>query len=136
MILKDKSIKNSYHSLIKENGDIVNVTPYNIRIHCVGEPSSFYSETLNDSVDSFAIHICLITPNDKTYEKIKQEQGFTNAQYKSLAWIIKQLLIPWNRITTHKEVDKTNTSIDPRNFDFNILRIYYLKSRVVKPIFI
>lgn len=136
LILKDKYIENSYHSLIKEDGNIVNVNPYNKKIYCVGEPSSFYSESINNSVDPFSIHICLITPSDKNYKEIKNLQGFTNNQYKSLAWIIKQLLIPWIRITTHKEVDMTNKSKDPLIFDYNILRIYYLRTRVIKPIFI
>ncbi len=46
--------------------------------------------------------------------------GYTEAQYKSLAWIAVRLGIPRERITTHAQVDITGHKSDPRSFDWGM----------------
>lgn len=132
--LRDTSIKNSYHALIKRDGSIVYVTSADKRVLAAGQPSSFRGESISDSVDPFSYHICLISPSERN--KDGSHKGYTEQQYKSLGWLLKQLMIPWDRITTHKTVDITKRAKDPEAFNFLILKKYYIRARLIKPIFI
>ena len=44
--------------------------------------------------------------------------GYTEAQYRALAWLAAQTGIPEERITSHAQVDITGTRKDPRSFDW------------------
>lgn len=131
--LRDRSIQNSYHSLIKRDGSIVYVTSADVRVLAAGQPSSYKGESISDSVDPFAYHVCLISPTERNIDG--SHKGYTEKQYKSLGWLIKQLMIPWDRITTHKTVDVTKRARDPEGFNYYILKKYYIKARLIKPIF-
>jgi len=131
--LRDRSIENSYHTLIKRNGSIVYVTSPDKRVLAAGQPSSFRGESISDSVDPFAYHICLISPTQRNIDG--SHKGYTEEQYKSLGWLLKQLMIPWERITTHKEVDLTRRARDPEGFNYFILKKNYIRARLIKPIF-
>jgi len=43
--------------------------------------------------------------------------GYTEAQYQSLGWLVAKTDVPLERITTHKNVDRSGSRIDPRSFD-------------------
>ena len=121
----------SYHALIALNGTIIYLVPSDKRAFGAGN-SEFESpkgiETvktnpnLPSSVNNFAYHISLETPSDGRGEpNQKYHSGYTESQYKSLAWLLALSDIPDNRITTHKNVDRSNRRFDPRSFDFERL---------------
>ncbi len=119
----------SYHTLISLNGTIIYLLPPNKRAFGAGN-SAFSSlagiETvktnpnLASSVNNFAYHVSLETPTDGwSKQNQNYHSGYTDSQYKSLAWLIAQSNVPDNRITTHKDVDRSGNKIDPRSFDFD-----------------
>jgi N-acetyl-anhydromuramyl-L-alanine amidase AmpD len=105
----------SYHTVItRNNGSIVYVnSPENSIVAAYN--SSFNGFSISNSVDSFAYHICLESPNVNLSST--QHEGYTDEQYYSLAWLIKATQIPRDRITTHKEIDLSGKAIDPRSLD-------------------
>ena len=118
----------SYHSLISLDGTIIYLVPPEKRAFGAGN-SAFEgplgTETvktnpnLPSSVNNFAYHVSLETPLDgrgKRYQK--DHSGYTDSQYKSLAWLLAQSNVPDERITTHENVDRSSQKIDPRSFDF------------------
>ena len=121
----------SYHALIALNGTIIYLVPSDKRAFGAGN-SEFESpqgiETvktnpnLPSSVNNFAYHISLETPLDGRGEPNQNyHSGYTESQYKSLAWLLALSDIPDNRITTHQNVDRSNRRFDPRSFDFERL---------------
>lgn len=124
----------SYHTLISLDGTVIYLLSPDKRAFGAGN-SAFNGETvktnpnLAPSVNNFAYHVSLETPPDG-WNKQNQDyhSGYTDSQYKSLAWLIAQSSVPENRITTHKDVDISGYRLDPRSFDFNkflsILRTY------------
>ncbi|BAZ68696.1 N-acetylmuramoyl-L-alanine amidase [Fischerella sp. NIES-4106] len=123
----DENKQVSYHSLITLNGTIIYIVPPDKRAFGAGNSvfdGSNGSETvqtnpgLEPSVNNFAYHVSLETPlegrNNEPYHI-----GYTDAQYYSLAWLIAQSSVPDERITTHRDVDRSGTRIDPRSFDFD-----------------
>jgi N-acetylmuramoyl-L-alanine amidase len=133
----DESIQASYHTIIKLDGTVIYTVPPEKR--AFGAANSVFNgpngpETVKThpnfapSVNNFAYHVSLETPPDGWGQNFQQtHSGYTEAQYHSLAWLIAQSNIPEDRITTHKDVDKSGERIDPRSFDFprfiNLLRI-------------
>lgn len=128
----------SYHALISLDGTVIYLLSAAKRAFGAGN-SAFVSPTgietvktnpdLPPSVNNFAYHISLETPPDgRGRASQSYHSGYTDNQYKSLAWLIAQSSIPDDRITTHKDVDRSGQRIDPRNFDFDkflgILRSY------------
>ena len=119
----------SYHALISLDGTIIYLVPSEKRAFGAGNSvfeSSLGIETvqtnpnLPSSVNNFAYHISLETPPDgrgKHYPNY--HSGYTPSQYKSLAWLLALSNIPDERITTHKNVDRSGQKIDPRSFDFD-----------------
>lgn len=119
----------SYHALISRDGTIIYLLPSDKRAFGAGNSafeSSLGLETvktnpnLPSSVNNFAYHISLETPPDgrgKPHQKY--HSGYTDSQYKSLAWLLALSNIPDNRITTHENVDRSGQKIDPRSFDFD-----------------
>ncbi|MGF1589005.1 MAG: N-acetylmuramoyl-L-alanine amidase [Pleurocapsa sp.] len=125
----DDSKQVSYHALISLDGTIIYLLPSDKR--AFGAGNSVFESTsgietvqtnpnLPPSVNNFAYHISLETPPDGrgTYNQ-NYHSGYTEAQYKSLAWLLALSDIPDNRITTHKNVDRSGQKIDPRSFDFD-----------------
>ena len=121
----------SYHALIALNGTIIYLVPSDKRAFGAGN-SEFESSkgietvktnpNLPSSVNNFAYHISLETPLDGRGEpNQKYHSGYTENQYKSLAWLLALSDIPDNRITTHQNVDRSNRRFDPRSFDFERL---------------
>lgn len=119
----------SYHSLITLDGTIVYLVPPEKRAYGAGN-SVFEgiwgietvktNPSLPPSVNNFAYHVSLETPVEAHGKyQYKTHSGYTDLQYKSLAWLIAQSNIPDERITTHRAVDRSGQRIDPRSFDFS-----------------
>jgi hypothetical protein len=115
----------SYHTLIRLNGTVVYMVPPEKR--AFGAGNSVYmgangAETVHThrqyppSVNNFAYHISLETPPDGSDDQ-ETHSGYTEAQYRSLAWLVAQSSVPDERITTHRDVDRSESRIDPRSFD-------------------
>ena len=116
----------SYHALVWADGTVVYLVPPEKR--AFGAGNSIFegnrgAETvrtnpnLPPSVNNFAYHISLETPPDGRESKNVVHSGYTQAQYKSLAWLVARTGVPDNRITTHREVDRSGNRADPRSFD-------------------
>jgi N-acetylmuramoyl-L-alanine amidase len=119
----------SYHALITLDCTIVYLVPPEKRAFGAGNsvfvgksgPEAVQTNSkLPPSVNNFAYHVSLETPLDGQgkYSKNKSHSGYTDSQYKSLAWLLATSSIPDERITTHQKVDRSGQRFDPRNFDF------------------
>ncbi len=127
----------SYHTLIGSDGTVYYVVPPEQRAFGAGD-SSFRTaageETVStnpgfpSSVNNFAYHISLETPPDGQNNNGSRHSGYTEAQYKSLAWLLARTTVPDYRITTHKAVDRSGSRSDPRSFEpsrlLNLLHQY------------
>ncbi len=116
----------SYHALITLDGIIIYLVPSDKRAFGAGNSvfeSSQGIETVKTNIDlppsvnNFAYHISLETPLDGRKNQ-PSHSGYTDAQYKALAWLLSLSNIPDQRITTHKNVDRSGQRFDPRSFDF------------------
>ncbi len=125
----DDSQQVSYHALITLDGTVVYLVPPEKRAYGAGN-SVFESNrgietvktnpNLPPSVNNFAYHVSLETPVEAHGKYgYKTHSGYTDLQYRSLAWLLAQSDIPDQRITTHRAVDRSGQRIDPRSFDFN-----------------
>jgi N-acetyl-anhydromuramyl-L-alanine amidase AmpD len=125
----DEDEQSSYHTLISTDGTVVYFVPPDKRAFGAGN-SEFVSISGRESVqtnprrpssvNNFAYHISLETPGDGI-NNAYTHSGYTEAQYRSLAWLIAKTGVPNRRITTHRAVDRTGDRIDPRSFDFRAL---------------
>ena len=115
----------SYHSLIRQNGTIIYVVAPEKRAFGAGNsafdgpdgPEAVKTHRLYPpSVNNFAYHISLETPPDGQ-DNSTTHSGYTDAQYKSLAWLVARTPVSDERITTHRQVDRSGSRIDPRSFD-------------------
>ena len=117
----------SYHALIESDGTIVHLVPPDRRAFGAGD-SSFVTmdhqekavktnPNYDPSVNNFAYHISLVTPPDGRGSGRLTHSGYTQAQYRSLAWLVAKTGIPDDRITTHRLVDRSGQRVDPRSFD-------------------
>jgi hypothetical protein len=115
----------SYHALIRRNGTVVYLVPPEYRAYGAGNSvfnGSYGPETVRTnpafppSVNNFAYHISLETPSDGRGNQ-SGHSGYTRSQYQSLAWLTARTGVPWDRITTHRAVDRSGTRRDPRSFD-------------------
>lgn len=115
----------SYHSIIRRNGNIIHLVHPQMRAFGAGNSvfeGSNGSETVRTnpdfpgSVNNFAYHTSLETPSDGRGNQ-RYHSGYTDAQYRSLAWLVAHLPVPDERITTHKAVDRSNSRMDPRSFN-------------------
>lgn len=115
----------SYHAIIRRNGTIISIVPAIEKAYGAADsafatpegPETLYGDPQEPpSVNSFAYHISLETPLDGQNAK-PSHSGYTDAQYRSLAWLIAQTTVPFERVTTHREVDRSGERIDPRSFD-------------------
>ncbi|BAZ51224.1 N-acetylmuramoyl-L-alanine amidase [Nostoc sp. NIES-4103] len=141
---ENESIQASYHTLIKLDGTIVYLLSPEKR--AFGAANSVFNgidgpETvqtnpnLASSVNNFAYHVSLETPPDGRGDNIKFHSGYTQAQYNSLAWLIAQSQVPDDRITTHKEVDRSGQKIDPLSFDFDKFLNLLHTFRQISPVY-
>ena len=132
----------SYHTLITIDGSIIYFVPPDKRAFGAGN-SVFVSASGREavktnpnyasSVNNFAYHIALETPSGGMHNGLSHN-GYTNLQYQSLAWLVAKTDVPFNRITTHRAVDRSASRIDPRSFNRNqfkkILDIYPRTSEI------
>ena len=134
--LSDRS-QVSYHALIALDGTIVYLVASDKRAFGAGNSAFIGDEgvetvqtnpNLPSSVNNFAYHVSLETPVDGRGNSSRSHSGYTDNQYKSLAWLLTLTDVPDNRITTHENVDRSGARFDPRSFDFDklltILRSY------------
>ncbi len=116
----------SYHAVIQENGGIVYVVPPEYRAYGAGDSvfvnAAYQEETVKTksisppSVNNFAYHISLVTPEEGQNDE-PTHAGYTKNQYEALAWLVSKTGVPDDRITTHKLVDRSGSRIDPRSFN-------------------
>jgi N-acetyl-anhydromuramyl-L-alanine amidase AmpD len=116
----------SYHAIIRRNGTIVYIVPENMRAFGAGNsafvtPSGEVERVQTNpnvaaSVNNFAYHISLESPSDGFDDNLTHS-GYTELQYQSLAWLIDDLGISEERITTHAAIDLGGERSDPRSFD-------------------
>ncbi len=126
----------SYHALIKRDGSIVYTVPSEKRAYGAAD-SDFngeavkMSDTAPPSVNNFAYHISLESPEDGRGNSATHS-GYTEEQYQSLAWLTARTGVKDGRITTHAAVDNSGERSDPRSFDndkFNRLLKAYPRQR-------
>jgi hypothetical protein len=116
----------SYHALIARDGTIIQTVPAGMRALGAAN-SAFDRETvqlnpkLPGSVNNFAYHISLESPADGMNNH-PHHSGYTQNQYRALAYwagrIMQAYGVPWERITTHKAVDRSGSRQDPRSFNW------------------
>ncbi len=116
----------SYHTLIGADGTVIYVVPPEQRAFGAGD-SAFKTASGEEavvtnpgfpsSVNNFAYHVSLESPPDGQNNGAATHSGYTEAQYRSLAWLLSRTTIPDERITTHQAVDRSGSRIDPRAFD-------------------
>jgi hypothetical protein len=115
----------SYHALLKRDGTIYYVVPPDKR--AFGAGNSVFAggngteavqtnRKFTASVNNFAYHISFETPEDGRHNG-RTHSGYTDAQYRSLAWLVAKTGVLEGRITTHKIVDRSRSRQDPRSFD-------------------
>jgi N-acetylmuramoyl-L-alanine amidase len=126
----DEDNQASYHTLIALEGSIIYFVPPDKRAFGAGNSvfvSSLGEEAIQTnpryprSVNNFAYHISLETPEDGMHDGYTHS-GYTDDQYQSLAWLVAKTNVPLERITTHKIVDRSGSRIDPRSFNFNLFQ--------------
>jgi hypothetical protein len=127
------SDQSSYHTLIALDGEVIYLVPPDKRAYGAGN-SEFVGvrglesvktkQTLASSVNNFAYHISLETPEDGQLSEADTHSGYTDLQYRSLAWLIARTRVPLARITTHRAIDRQGARNDPRSFDYpQLLRL-------------
>lgn len=119
----------SYHTLIGQNGQIVEVLDPAKRAFGAGN-SSFNGQwvitnaKVGGSINNFALHLSLETPIDGENDA-PGHSGYTNQQYDAMAVVLADWMrhfpIPPENITTHKYVDLEGARADPRSFDWSQL---------------
>ncbi len=126
----DEDNQASYHTLIALDGTIIYFVPPDKRAFGAGNSvfvSSLGQEAVQtnprypSSVNNFAYHISLETPEDGMHNGYSHS-GYTDSQYQSLAWLVAKTDVPIERITTHRQVDRSGSRLDPRSFNFNLFK--------------
>ena len=87
------------------------------------------------SVNNFAYHISLETPRDGL-NNARTHSGYTDDQYRSIAWLVAKTGVPEYRITTHQGVDRSGERTDPRSFDNAYFLAWYQVFPKTQEIFI
>jgi hypothetical protein len=127
----------SYHTMIRRNGTVVYMVPPDKRAYGAGNSvfrGAAGDESVNThkgyppSVNNFSYHISLESPPDG-YGDGGQHSGYSDVQYRSLAWLVAQSTVPLERVTTHREVDRSGERIDPRSFNRAIFANYLKQLR-------
>jgi hypothetical protein len=124
------SDQSSYHTLVALDGEVIYLVPPEKRAYGAGNsefmgvdgPESVKTkQTLASSVNNFSYHISLETPEDGQLTEADTHSGYTDLQYRSLAWLIARTRVPLSRITTHRTIDRQGARNDPRSFDYSQL---------------
>jgi hypothetical protein len=141
----DENVQASYHAIVKLDGTVLYLVPPEKRAFGAansvfegtdGEETVKTNPNLPPSVNNFAYHVSLETPEDgRGNNFLQSHSGYTKAQYNSLAWLIAQSQIPEDRITTHKAVDRSSQRIDPRSFDFDKFLELLNTYRQISPVY-
>jgi hypothetical protein len=115
----------SYHTMIALDGTVIYFVPPDKRAFGAGN-SVFVSGNAKEaiqtnpkypsSVNNFAYHISLETPPNGIHNG-RTHGGYTDLQYQSLAWLVAKTDVPLERITTHRDIDRSGSRIDPRSFN-------------------
>lgn len=123
----------SYHAVVARNGKIIYLVDPKKRAFGAGNsefvgvdgPEAVQTNLkVNSSVNNFAYHISLETPEDGWMNENPTHSGYTDAQYRSMAWLIARTEVPDSRITTHQAIDRLQWRQDPRSFSFPKLLSY------------
>ncbi|MEB3255736.1 MAG: peptidoglycan recognition family protein [Synechococcaceae cyanobacterium] len=119
----------SYHTLVGQRGEIVEVVPPEQRAFGAGN-SAFNGQwvvtnpSVGGSINNFALHLSLESPADGEDQE-PQHSGYTGAQYDAAALVVadwmRRFRIPPQAITTHRHVDLGGERADPRSFDWREL---------------
>jgi N-acetylmuramoyl-L-alanine amidase len=121
------SQQTSYHTIVATDGSIIYLVPPDRRAYGAGNsefvgdrgPESVQTNPLvAASVNNFAYHIALETPSDGWLNDFPDHSGYTDDQYRSLAWLVARTRVATSRITTHAAIDREGARSDPRSFDF------------------
>lgn len=118
----------SYHTIIDQKGTLIHTVPAKNRAYGAGN-SEFQGESVKTnreiaaSVNNFAYHISLETPDDGIHE-YDSHSGYTDAQYRSLAWLISRTHVSKDRVVFHKDIDRYGERNDPRSFEQALLDTY------------
>lgn len=124
----------SYHGVIGRDGSLTKMVSHSDTAYGAGKSSfngehseltpqqrieSGYSQCGTSdrtytTVNNFAIQYSL-----ETIQNAEQRGGYTAAQYKTLAQILKSTGIPASRVTSHYNVVLTGDRTDPRHFSLN-----------------
>lgn len=119
----------SYHTLIGERGEIVDLVPPEKRAFGAGNSAfdgrwALTSRRVGGSINNFALHLSLETPVDGE-DAEPSHSGYSEAQYDAMAVVIADWMrrygIEPQQITTHRHVDLSAERADPRSFDWNRL---------------
>lgn len=121
----DESEQSSYHMLIARDGRLIRIVGDEYRAYGAGDSAiSNYTIRLkrgsNGSLNNIALHVSLVSPEDGRGDSATHS-GYTKRQYASaaaqvLAWQVAYG-IPLDDLTTHRQIDRSNTRKDPRSFD-------------------
>ena len=116
----------SYHTIIDRDGTVIYIVPPEKRAYGAGNsvfegPNGPETAVTNPafaaSVNNFAYHISLVTPS-AGQDNGPSHSGYTDAQYKSLAWLLARTTIPEGRLTPHANVDRSGSRQDPRRLNW------------------
>jgi N-acetylmuramoyl-L-alanine amidase len=123
---KDEDDQVSYHVVIREDGLIIYVVPPEYRAYGAGNSVFVNADRVEESVkthgsyppsvNNFAYHISLVTPEDGRNDE-PTHSGYTKNQYEALAWLVAKTGVAEDRITTHQLIDRSGTRMDPRSFN-------------------
>jgi N-acetylmuramoyl-L-alanine amidase len=124
---KDENKQVSYHAVITREGKIIHLVSPKYRAYGAGN-SEFISingpeavqtsRKWRSSVNNFAYHISLETPTDGLLNDNDTHSGYTEDQYRALAWLVARTGVVTSRITTHEAIDRFQARQDPRSFDY------------------
>ena len=123
----DEATQASYHVLIPEDGRRVRIVGDENRAFGAGN-SAFGDYTIRlkpdspGSINNVALHLSFVSPPDGRGEA-PTHSGYSPRQYRSAAAQVlfwqASYAIPLNRLTTHKQVDQSQTRTDPRSFEWS-----------------
>ncbi len=120
----------SYHTLVARSGEIIQLVPPSFRAYGAGHSAFkgrwiFYNKNLSGSVNNFALHVSLETPEDGFNDDLNHS-GYSSAQYDALSRVLADWMIRYQiaaeAITTHRHVDLAGARADPRSFNWQQLQ--------------
>jgi hypothetical protein len=119
----------SYHAIVLRDGTVVLMVPPEYRAFGAGNsvfmgangPEAVRTHPrFPASVNNFAYHISLESPATGNNNGASHS-GYTRPQYLSLTWLVARTGVPEDRITTHRDVDRSGQRRDPRSFNRQFL---------------